>query len=142
MLLLIPVYLLGGAVTIYAKRWTRWRERGDDTDHVLIFLFWLPIVVGAGLWHIAGGLNGAAVIGRFDTLIWHVFRKRVDKNEGGILYRGPVPGDESLMQLRVVDFTTKEIHWMRVPPDMERVKQALAWTFDIAEDDYHPEVTA
>ena len=142
MLWLAPVYLLGGAATIYAKRWSRWSQRGDTTDNALIFVFWPLVDAGVVVWHLSNALNGAEAVGRIDMLVWHMLKRKVDVGEKGILYIGPSPETEPLARLRVVDFTTKEIHWIRVPPNMERVEEALAWSFDMAEDDYAPEITS
>ena len=68
MLWLAPVYLLGGAATIYAKRWSRWSQRGDATDNTLIFLLWPAVDVGVVLWHLSNALNGAEAVGRIDVL--------------------------------------------------------------------------
>ena len=142
MLWLVPVYLVGGAATLYVKRWTRWRQRGDTTDHALIFVFWPIVDVGVGVWRLADALDGAGAVGRFDMLIWHIMRRKVDVSDKGILFIGPSPDTEPLMRLKVIDFTTREVHWIRVPPAMENVQQALAWTFDVSEQDYEPEVTS
>jgi hypothetical protein len=31
-------------------------------------------------------------------------------------------------------------YFLRVPPNMERARQAVAWTFDMDENEYAPEV--
>jgi len=38
------------------------------------------------------------------------------------------------------DSTTGVSHLLRVPPGMERARQALAWTFGLEEEKYAPEV--
>lgn len=38
--------------------------------------------------------------------------------------------------VKVRDSSTSKYHLLRVPNDMERVKQAVAWTFGISEEEY------
>lgn len=46
------------------------------------------------------------------------------------------PGEELFVFLNVKDTSTPRRYLIRVPPTMERVKQALAWTFDLKEEEY------
>jgi hypothetical protein len=68
----------------------------------------------------------------------------VDENEHGILYRLDIPNDEPLVMVRVRNSTpepdgTYRFYFLRVPPTMQRVKQAIAWTFGLEEHEYNPE---
>jgi hypothetical protein len=36
---------------------------------------------------------------------------------------------------------TRRTYWLRVPPDVRTARQAVAWTFDLDEGDYHPAQT-
>jgi hypothetical protein len=61
----------------------------------------------------------------------------------GRLWRCELPGGEPLVTVEVVNATpepdgTYATYLLRVPPTMRTAKQAVAWTFDMAEDDYHP----
>jgi hypothetical protein len=49
-----------------------------------------------------------------------------------------LPGDPEgvLKAVKVIDPSTGRTYILRVPPDMQRMKQALAWTFDVPEDEY------
>jgi hypothetical protein len=63
----------------------------------------------------------------------------------GVLFRKEVPGDEPLVMVKVVNSTpepdgTLKDYWLRVPPNMERARQAVAWTFGKQENEYAPEV--
>lgn len=59
-----------------------------------------------------------------------------------------VDGDDQLVAINaaggnivfayVKDSSTPRRYLLRVPPDMQRVKQAIAWTFNLREDQYRP----
>jgi hypothetical protein len=46
--------------------------------------------------------------------------------------------EEPIKLVRVKDSTTSRWYVLRVPPTMKTVRQAIAWTFDLAEPEYHP----
>jgi Domain of unknown function (DUF6745) len=67
----------------------------------------------------------------------------VHLDEYGKLWRCELPGDEPLTIVEVVNATpepdgTCATYLLRVPPTMRTARQAVAWTFDMAADDYHP----
>jgi hypothetical protein len=68
---------------------------------------------------------------------------RLHEDQCGILYRMNLPGDEPILVVRVQnstpepDGTIKE-YFLRVPPTMQRARQAVAWTFGLSEEEYHP----
>jgi len=62
----------------------------------------------------------------------------VHMDVGGILYRIDLPGDEPLVMVYVKDPSTDRYYFIRVPPDMRTVKEAVAWTFGMDELDYQP----
>lgn len=67
----------------------------------------------------------------------------VHEDEFGRLYRAEIPGDEPLVMVRLVNSTPEpdgsfKTYWLRVPPTMERARQAVAWTFGMTEDEYAP----
>lgn len=69
--------------------------------------------------------------------------KAIHSDDFGTLYRKDIPGDEPLVMVKVVNATPEadgsfKDYFLRVPPDMERARQAVAWTFDKAEHDYAP----
>lgn len=69
----------------------------------------------------------------------------IQQDDFGTLYRKEMPGDEPLVMVKVVNSTpepdgTFKDYFLRVPPNMESAKQAVAWTFDLDEDDYEPDI--
>ena len=46
--------------------------------------------------------------------------------------------EEPLTMVKVIDSTTKDVYLLRVPPDMKKVKDAIAWTFEMSRDEYRP----
>ncbi|MBZ0189896.1 MAG: hypothetical protein K8F91_26860 [Candidatus Obscuribacterales bacterium] len=67
----------------------------------------------------------------------------IHQDECGTLLRHSFPGDEPLLMVRVKNSTaepdgTFKDYYLRVPPHMERARQAVAWTFGVAEADYEP----
>jgi len=67
----------------------------------------------------------------------------VHVDEYGRLWRCELPGDEPLVMVEVVNATpepdgTSATYLLRVPPIVLTAKQAVAWTFDMAEDEYRP----
>ncbi|MGD9679879.1 MAG: DUF6745 domain-containing protein [Candidatus Obscuribacterales bacterium] len=66
------------------------------------------------------------------------------EDECGILYRYEFDLDEPLMMVRVRNSTrepdgTYKFYYLRVPPTVETAREAVAWTFGLSEDEYHPE---
>lgn len=68
----------------------------------------------------------------------------IHEDETGKLLRCEIPGDEPLVFVAVVNSTPEpdgsyKDYWLRVPPTMQRARQAIAWTFQMNEKDYHPQ---
>jgi len=68
----------------------------------------------------------------------------LNEDRYGTLYRRRLPGDEPLVMVRVINSTpepdgTLREYFLRVPPFMRTAKEAVAWTFNFAEDQYQPE---
>ncbi len=68
---------------------------------------------------------------------------KVHQDQSGILYRMNPKGDEPILVVRVVNSTcepdgTFKEYFLRVPPNMMRAKQAVAWTFGLTEEEYAP----
>ncbi|HEX8861736.1 MAG TPA: hypothetical protein VGC06_22070 [Actinomycetes bacterium] len=64
-------------------------------------------------------------------------------DEYGKLWRCDLPAEEPLTMVEVVNATpepdgTHATYLLRVPPGVRTAKEAVAWTFDMATDDYHP----
>jgi hypothetical protein len=72
--------------------------------------------------------------------------KRVDHDgKFGTLWRRELPDDEPIVMLEVVNATrerdgSSKHYWLRVPPTMTTAREAAAWTFDRAPEDYVPSI--
>jgi len=68
---------------------------------------------------------------------------KMHEDQCGILYRMQSREDEPILVVRVMnstpepDGTIKE-YFLRVPPTMQRARQAVAWTFGLTEEEYQP----
>jgi hypothetical protein len=67
----------------------------------------------------------------------------IHTDETGALYRKEFPDDEPLVVVHVTNSTIEpdgsfKKYVLRVPPQMERARQAVAWTFDVPEREYQP----
>jgi hypothetical protein len=67
----------------------------------------------------------------------------IDQDEFGVLYRKHVEDDEPYVMVKVVNATpepdgTYKDYFLRVPPDMQTARQAVAWTFGKDTDDLRP----
>ncbi|CAM5351720.1 hypothetical protein SAVIM338S_01223 [Streptomyces avidinii] len=67
----------------------------------------------------------------------------VHRDEAGILWRMPLPGDEDVVMVEVVNSTpepdgTSRTYWLRVPPDTRTARQGVAWTFGLDTEAYAP----
>ena len=70
--------------------------------------------------------------------------KVIHEDDFGTLYRKQIAGDEDLVMVKVVNSTaepdgTFRDYFLRVPPSISRAKEAVAWTFGLAEEDYSPD---
>jgi hypothetical protein len=68
----------------------------------------------------------------------------IHRDDFGVLYRKEISGDEPLVMVKVVNSTAEpdgsfKDYFLRVPPEIQRARQAVAWTFDKSERDYNPE---
>lgn len=71
--------------------------------------------------------------------------KAEHQDDFGILYRKQFTDDEDLVMVKVVNSTPEpdgnyKDYWLRVPSEMTRAKEAVAWTFGMSEDEYNPVV--
>ncbi|MFD6532037.1 DUF6745 domain-containing protein [Streptomyces sp. NPDC060184] len=67
----------------------------------------------------------------------------VHRDETGILWRIPLPGDEDVVMVEVVNSTpepdgTHRTYWLRVPPGTRTAKDGVAWTFGLGGEQYAP----
>ncbi|MDE2104578.1 MAG: hypothetical protein KGL39_45505, partial [Patescibacteria group bacterium] len=69
--------------------------------------------------------------------------KEIHRDDFGVLYRKELAGDEPLVMVKVLNSTPEpdgsfKDYFLRVPPNMRRAREAVAWTFGKAEADYEP----
>jgi hypothetical protein len=79
----------------------------------------------------------------YERYIFESGAKLIHSDETGALYKKEFTDDEPLVMVHVVNSTpepdgTIKKYLLRVPPQMERARQAVAWTFDIPEMEYRP----
>jgi hypothetical protein len=69
----------------------------------------------------------------------------ISEDECGALFSKQMPGDEALVMVRVRNSTpepdgTYKDYFLRVPPDLETPRAAVAWTFGLDPDEYNPSI--
>ena len=64
----------------------------------------------------------------------------VHQDKYGVLYRVELPDDEPLVMVKVQDASTDREYFLRVPPDMQTAHEAVAWTFGMSPNEYHPDI--
>ena len=64
----------------------------------------------------------------------------INQDNSGVLYRREIPDDEPLVMVHVQDPSTDREYFLRVPPTTQTARQAVAWTFEMDEAEYQPEV--
>jgi hypothetical protein len=67
----------------------------------------------------------------------------IDSDECGVLYRKELRGDEPIVMVKVRNSTcepdgTFREYFLRVPPNINKARQAVAWTFAMDADQYKP----
>jgi hypothetical protein len=68
---------------------------------------------------------------------------KIHQDPCGILYRMNLKGDEPILVVRVINSTAEpdgifKEYFLRVPPNIMRARQAVAWTFGLSEEEYTP----
>lgn len=71
--------------------------------------------------------------------------EKVHEDKFGQLYRKEIQNDEPLVMIRVVDASKHgdlppREYFIRVPPNMTKAKDAVAWSFGVEEKDYAPDI--
>lgn len=69
----------------------------------------------------------------------------VHQDEWGKLWRAPLPGDEDLVMVEVVNSSPEpdgsfKNYWLRVPPTTRTARGAVAWTFGMEAREWKPKV--
>ncbi|MFI6638333.1 DUF6745 domain-containing protein [Streptomyces sp. NPDC050504] len=67
----------------------------------------------------------------------------VHRDDSGILWRIPLPRDEDVVMVEVVNSTpepdgTRRTYWLRVPPTTRTATEGVAWTFGLEAEEYAP----
>ncbi|MCO8272264.1 hypothetical protein M1L60_16850 [Actinoplanes sp. TRM 88003] len=81
----------------------------------------------------------------YDRYLREAGAQSLHKDETGTLWHLPLPGDEPLVMVEVVNATpepdgTSRIYWLRVPPTVRTAREGVAWTFGLEATDYHPKI--
>ena len=71
--------------------------------------------------------------------------KRIQADDYGELYRAEFPDDEPLVMAKVTNSTAEsdgsfKDYWLRVPPQIERCHEAVAWSFGKNVKEYEPSI--
>jgi hypothetical protein len=67
----------------------------------------------------------------------------LNADDYGTLYKREIAGGEPLVMVKVINATAEpdgsfKDYFLRVPPNMQTAREAVAWTFDKAAEDYGP----
>lgn len=79
----------------------------------------------------------------YDRYLEESAAEPVHRDETGVLWRVPLPGDEDVVMVEVVNSTpepdgTHRTYWLRVPPSTRTAKDGVAWTFGLGGEEYAP----
>ncbi|MFB9393834.1 DUF6745 domain-containing protein [Streptomyces coeruleoprunus] len=79
----------------------------------------------------------------YDRYLQESGAQPVHRDETGVLWRIPLPDDEDVVMVEVVNSTpepdgTSRTYWLRVPPATRTAKEGVAWTFGLAAEAYEP----
>lgn len=79
----------------------------------------------------------------YDRYLEESGAKPVHRDETGVLWRIPLPGDEDVVMVEVVNSTpepdgTSRTYWLRVPPTTTTAREGVAWTFGLSAEAYEP----
>ena len=71
----------------------------------------------------------------------------VHTDKWGTLFRKEIPGDEPLVLVKVINSTPEQdghskAYFIRVPPTIETAHAAVAWSFGMTSNEYHPKAEA
>lgn len=62
----------------------------------------------------------------------------IHQDGANYLIRYYLQGSQYHQYVRVKDSTTGNYYFLRVDPELKTCREAIAWTFGLSEDDYHP----
>jgi hypothetical protein len=134
-----------GPVVAYPDGWGIWAWHGVRVPRQVIER---PDTITVGQIRTTGNLEVRRVLLErygLDRYLRDADATLVQVDDYGRLWRCELPEDE-LLTIVEVDNATAEpdgtfaTYLLRVPPTMRTAKEAVAWTFGMAADDYHPVV--
>jgi hypothetical protein len=72
--------------------------------------------------------------------VWELEGKFIDGGPQGVLYEVDLPGDPERVAryVHVQDASTPHQYYLRVPPTIQTVAEAIAWSFNMSVEEYHP----
>ena len=75
-----------------------------------------------------------------DRFIADAKAKEIHKHDRGILFSVDLPGDPErvLRAVRVTDPSTGRMYFLRIPPQINNVQEAISWTFNMKPNEYNP----
>jgi hypothetical protein len=132
-----------GPVVAYPDGWGIWAWHGVRVPHQVIER---PDTITVGQIRTTGNLEVRRVLLErygLDRYLRDADATLVQVDDYGRLWRCELPEDEPLTIVEVDNATaepdgTFATYLLRVPPTMRTAKEAVAWTFGMAADDYHP----
>ncbi len=135
----LPVWIVGAAVTAYFVRWVE----GDIIQRTMAAIFW-PLFWS--IWVLTGVLSPPARwlkervpewTARLDRRVSVLVATKVQEDDFGELLQGPLPGGRRATWLRVKDATGT--HIIRANPESQSAHDAVARSFGMNADTYHPD---
>jgi hypothetical protein len=75
-----------------------------------------------------------------ERFVWELAATYIDGGSQGVLYEVKLPDDPDRVAryVQVLDPSTGREYFLRVPPSVNTVDEAVAWTFGRTTDEYHP----
>jgi hypothetical protein len=72
--------------------------------------------------------------------VWELEGKYIDGGPPGVLYEVELPGDPERVAryVQVQDASTDRYYFLRVPPTIQTAAEAVAWSFNLSVQEYHP----
>lgn len=136
-LAIIGFYLGIMLIVWYCLRFTEFYQDANKEPLQCFAVALWPIgmlfFVGYGAWLVVRRFR--FLVTGLDRIVGRVLSWQIHQDEYGTLYRMPSPHGR-MLQVKVKDSTGT--YWLSVPPNMERAKQAVAWTYNMKEEEFNP----
>lgn len=75
-----------------------------------------------------------------ETFMKNANAKQIDASDFGKLITADIGETDPLVMVQVTCPSTDHDYLLRVPPHMKRAREAVAWTFDMEENEYNPSI--